>query len=250
MRSISLPRPQSSMTSFLESHKGSINHTDPLKPTRGMTLIELLVVMAVMILLAAVSLPAISFAKGRKFERAVMQVTSIINLARQKARTKNTYTWVLFAVTSGTAPQQLTVLAVDSQDGTDPIGWGTYPSTEGDSSTALLEYLAPAVIIEQVSLEEAGTIGTAQIPLLPTSANNTNDLNNALSVTLNVAGKGNITFNKAIRFLPTGEAGNNDATSKFVELDLQPSQGGASHSKNGAVIRIDKASGLVQLYRP
>lgn len=203
-----------------------------------------------MAIVAALFLPALSFINGRKFEGSVLQITSILNMAREEARSKNTYTWVLFY--PNTASAQLTVVAIESKDGTDPIAWGTYAGTVPDSTIGLL---APPLTLSQINLAAVGALDS-QISSLPTpTASSSNDLNTEMSVQVNVPVKGTVTFNKAIRYLPSNGAGNNisvatDPAAKFIELDLQPMRGASLDAKNVAVVRIDKASAALQLYRP
>ena len=220
------------------------------------SLIELLAVLAILAILTAAALPALSFLKGRDFDGQITKITSLINLAHQAAVTRSTYTWILFYYTSAAQGPQLTLLAIDSKDGSDPINWGTYPNPIPDGT---LELLAPPLTLSQIQLGGANTFGTfdAKIPSLTSSAiYPDNDVNNAIRIQATIPALGSVTFPKAIRFLPSNSASNGNSNGKFIELDLQPVQGAVSNinsvptGNNLVVIRIDKASGSVEVFRP
>jgi prepilin-type N-terminal cleavage/methylation domain-containing protein len=218
----------------------------PFRPRGGFTLIELLVVMAIIVVLTAITLPALSLLASRRFDGGVEAINSLLNLAREEARSKSTYTWVLFYPSAVPRPGTLIVVAIASADGTDPMAWGTYPNVIPDST---LELIARPLILSQIQLSTPGTLD-GKISTLPSTGDMSNALNSTVQVTMKIPALGTITFAQAIRYLPSSGAGNNNATSKFIELDLQPLRGGTPDDKNVAVVRIDKASGTVQLYRP
>ncbi len=214
----------------------------------GFTLIELLAVLAIVALLAVLSLPALSYLNGRQFESGVRQIDALLNLARQAAQTQNTYTWVLFySSTDSQQSPQLTVVAISSKDGTDPITWGAYANIIPDS---IIELIARPLTVAQIQLRDAGTLDSAVSSLPSPVGTGSNSLNSTVEIPMNLPSLGTVEFQKAVRFTPTGSAGNNDSSAKFIEIDLQPIRGSVADSKNVAVVRIDKASGNLHIFRP
>lgn len=199
-------------------------------------------VLAIIAVLAAITIPAMSSLSGAKFSGSLESLQGVLTLARQEATTQNTYVWALFSSATTAEGPTLTVAVVESKDGTDPIAWGSYAGTVPDNTLGLNQKL---LTLSQVSLLDKGSV---TVPNAPAGDNTVADLNSGLSVPVQVPARGTITFTTGLRFSPSGEARVSDQSLSAIEFDLQSAAG--KDSKNVAVARIDGMTGLIRLYRP
>jgi len=222
-------------SSLVERHRGAA----------AFSLIELLVVLAVVSLLVAASLPALSAIEANRFTSNVRTVESTLNLARQIAASRNTYAWVLFASETDSKGQpELLIAVIDSKEGTDPVEWGAYSPTLPDD---VLEMATPLVVLTGVALLDPGGV---KVPNLPATGTVVGPASGATSIHLRIPARGVVTFRKAIRFSAATGGRVSDDDQSFVELDLQRLNGTVGDPRNVAVLRVDSATGRVQTYRP
>ncbi|PTX92212.1 hypothetical protein DB346_25065 [Verrucomicrobia bacterium LW23] len=223
-----------------------------LKRRAAFSLIELVVVLGIALLLAAITVPMFRNmgASGMMFNRAVMEIKSMAESARQTANTQNTCTWLaLGSVAEPNGERTLYVAVFLSKDGTDPNPWGDYGAVPSDT----IGLAVPVRHFKQVLLGDAASITSAEIPGLPanpvvTAANSLSD--NTAVFTYTSAGQ-TVTFNRAIQFTPTGEARTSAAMTQVTEFALQPQRGNtpAGDVDKAAVFRISGISGACNVYR-
>ncbi len=160
------------------------------------SLVELLVVVAVIAMLATVSIPAIgSMATSRGVTQAGFDVTQALDLARTEALARQTYVWAAFQTVTNNGVRYLQVGLVYSLDG----------STNTTSTN--LKPVAIPYLIRQVGLGTASNLDSkinqslsAKFPGAMLSDIATNS-----GVGFKI-GRANFDQNRSVTFTPRGEA--------------------------------------------
>ena len=237
---------------------------------RAFTLTELLVVVAIMGLLAALSIPAMqSMAGAGKFNQAVSGIAGLFELARSQAIAQNTYTWVVlyqtdpskYSTADNNSGNEVFATAYLSNDGTDPFAGGTataatFPAGTVPGATTLLIPITRFLNFKQTSL-----VLDSSVPLPNISTNNvyaTNAPNfqysnfkvgNGVTTTLGSSGTA-IKAYGIVEFTPSGAARISSSLVESIWLGLYPLKGKTtSVSSNVASLRINGLTGLVTVYR-
>ena len=210
----------------------------------GFSLIELLLVLAIMVILAAGSLPAISAIRNAQFNGNLEQLASLFGFARQAAVTRNTYSWLLFAPLEADQGKQLIVAVVSSKEGTDPVAWGDYPDLVPDDNLVLESRL---LFLKDLAIVKKGAVF---VPHLPESAVVVDLTDSPVTLRLKVPKLGTVVFRQAIRFSAATGARISDAAQTAIEIDLQRFGGMTGDARNVAILRIDCATGHLQVCRP
>lgn len=202
-----------------------MNTTQPLRQKEGtyasiassaFSLVELLVVMAVIAILMAMTLPALtSMGKGRGLTTAGNMTVDVINHARQVARARNSLTMVAMINTGTDAGRVLTSLVYSATNGTNgtwtPIDrWRTFP--------------------EGVVIINSGDFFKTP----PPSAGSLMKAGASLSST---------DYSSAV-FLPDGRPMNATSVPQFIELT------NATMPKNFYKIIVNQATGIPAVRRP
>ena len=221
---------------------------------RGFTLIELLVVIGILVILAALSYPAVSaLSKSGRINQTIAELGGSLEAARQYAVAQNTYVWVAFAVPDPAVPNQIAVAEVASADGTEITipGTGTPPgpATWGGSISpgGSLVQISKVATFPLTNLAAPGTV----TPAKALASTGTSLASNA-SFSVPIPGRSAATtFSQALEFTPTGEARVvTGVPVSLVEFDIQPYKGpGVIDAHNGAVIQIDGLTGAVIISR-
>ncbi len=229
--------------------------------SRAFTLVELLVVVAIMVLLAALSLPAMKSLNGAgKFNQAVSGIAGLCELARSQAIAQNTYTWVAFYQNNpndGTG-YEVYAAAYLSNDGTDPFAWTgavtLSPSGTPAGSTTTLMPIARISNYKQLSLIVNGS-GVA----LPNISTNSTYPATAPEFKIAVKNGSSTAVNLSassmaygiVEFTPSGAARTSASPVESIWLGFCPVNGKAVlNTNNVASLKINGLTGLVTVYRP
>ncbi len=194
-----------------------------------MSLIELLVVVALIAILAAISVPAfVSIAQGSGMRRAINGISDVLEGARTEAMA--TSTWVLVGLADTTQVNaartpQLTLMVVASRDGTT------------NTAAANLIALAKPVRIENVRILDSPTQWAGNAALLK---------NSSFRFTGTIAGSAQTFTNTVIAFSPQGEALiTPTALSSWIEIPVREMRGTKEIAEKTASIRVSGVSGQV-----
>ncbi|MEZ0297141.1 MAG: Tfp pilus assembly protein FimT/FimU [Candidatus Methylacidiphilales bacterium] len=215
------------------------------------SLMELVVVIGIMLVIAAISIPMFSgLTSSSQFNRAAMEISGLLESARQTAVTQNTYTWLAMGVkTAANGEKILHVAVLSSKDGSDPTPWGSYGTVPSDA----IGIVTQTRFFKQVILSDAGTFGTAVVPTLPatpavTAANSLSQGTASFTIT---TPQETVTYDRVVQFTASGEARNSANGTQVIEFALQPQRGNsaAGDDKNIAVFRISGITGQCQVYR-
>ncbi len=214
---------------------------------RGFTLVELLLVIAILTILAGITLPAVaSLVKTRSFGQTLASLGGTLDQARQYAIAQNTYVWVAFAMDAN----KVNVVVIASPDGTD-----SSPSWSG-SPAAGSTVLVPIAKVQTFNLTTlvtpngSSSARTVTPATLPSSVGQ--PLNDTAAFALTLPGQtSSTTFNYAVQFTPTGQVRNTDgAPVDLVEFAIQPQRGpGIVDIHNGAAVQINGLTGQTRIYR-
>jgi type II secretory pathway pseudopilin PulG len=226
---------------------------------RAFSLVELLAVITVIIILAFVSLPAISSLVGSgNANRNISQLGDILELAREYAVANNTYVWVVFyPATSSGGVSSLSVAVLGSNDGTDPASsssapWGNANCSYGTAPNSEISLVNKVIILQQTSLQNAGTYAVNSLPAAPAVTSTANSVASSshgfFSMTL-PSGSSAVNFTQGIEYLPSGQARNGSSPSNVIDLDVDTLVGNVSQLHNAAVVRINGLTGMPVVYR-
>jgi len=190
--------------------------------SRAFSLIELLVVMAVIGILLAASMPALtSLTAGSNLNRAGLLVGDQIALARQEAVSKNREVQIVFYnMTNGANPgwRALGILRIEQ----------TSSGKSAKPVSRIIQLPENVIISSSTSLSPmlaAGTTGATNIPTL-----------------------GNVQYS-AIRFRPNGSLVSGFGTANST-LTLQNATAQGEPPPNYYTIQVNPLTGRVSVYRP
>lgn len=218
----------------------------PCRRRRAFSLIELMVVVAIITIVATFAVPAVSNLGGSgKFNQSIATVSGLLDQARQYAIAQNTYVWVGFANEAGGAEGDRVWLGVlASKDGTRTMTADNVP------------LISRLQVLQNTQLPAAS-------PALPGGAGPAQtgaDLGGGGLVTVSKPGGGTLTFERFLRFSPSGEAqvpsgGSADPADSFppvnfAEFGLLPVKGSTPLQANAAIIQVNGLTGNARVYRP
>jgi prepilin-type N-terminal cleavage/methylation domain-containing protein len=231
----------------------------PSRQQRGFTLVEMLVVISTVALLTVIAAPAlIGPTSSGRMNSNLLQLSGLLEQARQYAIAQNTYVWVAFAPgTNSTGLKTRSVALVASNDGTDPASPSSWAGNSyGTVPNAQIGLISNIITLRQISLLNAGTFGASVMPSLPatpapvTSTANSVASNSSGFFELQIPGTSAAqAFTEAVEFTPTGEVRNGSNPVDLVDLDCQPERGTSADANNVAVIRVNGLTGESVIYR-
>jgi len=231
---------------------------------RAFTLVELLVVLAIMaILVAVMSLSFQGIGNSGKFNKALNDISGILEQGRAYAVAQDTYVWVvLYENDPANGPKEVYVGAVASNDGTDPFAWAASdpvilpsPGTFGGTT------LTPILHLYHFKGLHLETGNLPSGPVSPAVANFPATAGPAPSAPLfqwtpPPGDSGPVTLSSSsavywvIQFTPTGAAHNGPNLIDSIWLGMQPSLSStALDQKNVASLKVNGLTGLTTVYR-
>jgi Tfp pilus assembly protein FimT len=225
----------------------------PTKRDSGFTMIELLVVVAIMIVLVALTVPALtSMAKGNQMTQSLIEMSGLLEQARQYAISRNTYVWVAMRPNpNGANGDELSVAVLASKTGVDPSPWSSYGTVPNDQ----VDLAERVRTFDQIRFEEAGTFTETKIPALSgktaaTAAKNSPSQGTA-TFQIKLPGASSASaFNRVIQFTPNGEARVSSNVIDVIEFGLRPTRGKSGDENNVAVLRVNGLTGQTTVFRP
>ncbi len=218
----------------------SSTRQSPHRSRSAVTLIELLVVMAVISLLASLSITTFSgVGRGQNIRRAIVETSGYLDLARVHAAAKNTYVYVGFD-TSGEGVRLIMFesrTGLDAMDGKASVTVGTDPD---------LVLARPIVRLDGVGFRDAGNSYTPSIPNRP--GNSPEAISSDTTIRYQ-QGADSYTFDRLVTFLPTGQIRNGSAFASLMEFGFQEQKDQAI-IPNPAAFQLSGLTGQVRVFRP
>jgi prepilin-type N-terminal cleavage/methylation domain-containing protein len=240
------------------------HHRNHFCGRRGFTLTELLVVIAVIVILVAVTIPAISSVKkSGDVSKAANDLAGAISQARAYAIANNTYTWVGFFEENGASASaqpaaagtgRIVVDIVASADGTLPYT-ATNPSAIPSTDLVQVSRLLRIDDMHLVTFPASGAGGSSPGPAANVSIGDTTPgTPSETPFSYPLTGPAQYTFTKALQFSPRGEARIDNSANplaQVIELGLQPTYGSAidTASTNVSAVQVTGVGGDVIIYR-
>ncbi len=244
---------------------------------RAFSLVELLVVMGVIVILAALAVPAMNAIRGAgDVTSSAYEIMGALEQARSHAMANNTYVFVGFfeedgavsgsAGTPGTG--RVVVASAASADGT--RGYSSTGSvTRLDATASALRSVMRPVKLDNLHLDElpasvpprsdtapnAYQVGAADFAKRPSSASGGSLVPNEATFSHPLgasSGSAQYTFQKIIQFDPRGNASKiRDTPPRLIEIGLRPARGNApdANTPNVVAVQLTGIGGAVDLFR-
>ncbi len=224
------------------------------KSLQAFSLVELLVVIVIMIILvtgATLSLRGVN--SSGQFNKALAEISGLLEEARSYAVAQNTYVWVVLYqdTPANGGPLGVYAAAYSSGDGTDPFGWagsvtippGTVGSTTLSQVTHIYKYRG--IHLETTTLPSAPTTTP---PATPATAPTFQITTQSDSGPVTLSGTSSVYW--LIQFTPTGAARVGPSPVDSVWLGLQAARAQTTFDPNNiASIKISGLTGVTTVYR-
>lgn len=206
---------------------------DVRRGAAGFSLIELLVVIALICVLASATGPVLgSMFKGGSMNRAVTDISSVLEQAQSYAMAHNTYVWVGF--NENVATRTMTVAAIAGTTG------------------AATDIAVPAnlrAVIRQQTYENLRLQTDAELAEIDLKGMRTGK--NVAKSSIGTFTQGTKTFASVIEFSPLGGARiESGPMSRWIQLGLQGMSGAHVEKSNVAALQLAGLTGQVRIFRP
>lgn len=209
-----------------------MNEVLSLGRRRAFSMIELLMVITIIMMLAAIAVPAFNAIKGAgRLTKAANDIAGTLDLARAYAMAQNTYVWVGFQQDGDT----LVVAVVASKTG------AANPSADISMLGKIARFENIRVVVAPPSVTQTREAAAQLADASDTTLGFTLDSPAALSFRPQV-----------VQWNSRGEARiSSSHLSKVIEIGLQSSVDEVvRHAANYAVVQVGGLSGAVSIYRP
>ena len=206
------------------------------------TLIEMLIVVALIAILSALAIPAVSsFSQSRGLEESAYQVAAAVEMARGEAVARQTYVWLAFQPQTNSGNLDLRLGMVASKDGT------TYLATNN------LQPLIRPQLIPRVGLAPWSELKLpANAPSGPVDVASTSD-----GAKFEISSTMKFDSGRALTFFPTGEVTTKAAPDPATGFDpllgigLRVTRGVefAADDNSDIAVVVDGSVGVPGIYR-
>lgn len=198
-----------------------------LNDRRAFSLVELLSVIAVIALVAGMTVPALRQSESQRFASSISDLVTILEQARTQAMAANTYVWVGLHEETSEGSYAVRISAVSSLSG------------DADTATSNLRSLLSSKLKSGLSLDPSGGNGSDVVAL---------DSGN-ISFSQKLPSK-DVTFDPVIQFSPRGDVSIvQGAQNRWIEFQLQAARGTHLVEGQKATIRLNGASGRILVER-
>lgn len=213
-------------------------------PERGFSLIELLLVIAILSILVVTTVSGFkNISTSRGVTQAAADVASILELARNEAVTRQTFTWVVFKDATNAGSLELQMVALGSANGSS--------SAVGSNLTLL----SRVVKVRNCGLVDFSSLSSGTRGQL---SNNITVVNlNTSGITYTNLAQNRFLDNKSVTFTPRGEAilkGQPSSSDGFVPnigIGVVPARGTEKvlNSTDDAGVVLDGSTGIARTLR-
>jgi len=209
---------------------------------KGFSVLELLVAITIVGVLASFTMPAFNAIGGaQSVSQGIYDVSSLLELAREEAITRQTYVWVGFQNIEVNGGRELWMAAVSSRDGTD----NTSPNN--------LTPLTRIVKIKNVALSPWSNLKT-DTRRLYVGGSPASIAENSSGVSFSVGPTGfsdhTVTFTPGGQAMLTGSPGLDGGYDPLMEISFRQLRGGTvSDSADDAAIFLNGSTGTTRILR-